>query len=44
MPGYRGTGIDLSDFMIARAKEEAAAAGVKVVFRQGDARELDFES
>ncbi len=41
--GYRLTGIDLSDSMLSRAKENAAAAGVSVDFRLGDARDLHFE-
>ncbi|MCE5237890.1 methyltransferase domain-containing protein [bacterium] len=40
--GYRVTGVDLSAAQLARAREKAAAAGVSVDFRQGDARELDF--
>lgn len=42
--GYRVTGVDLSAAQLARAREKAAAAGVAVDFRQGDARELDFEA
>lgn len=40
--GYQVTGVDLSEAQLARAREKAAAAGVSVDFRQGDARELDF--
>ncbi len=42
--GYRVTGIDLSESMLKRAKEKAAEAGVSVDFRQGDARNLDFNN
>ena len=42
--GYHVTGIDLSDSMLARAKEKAAAAGVAVDFQDGDARKLSFEN
>jgi SAM-dependent methyltransferase len=40
--GYQVTGVDLSAAQLARAREKAAAAGVAVDFRQGDARELEF--
>jgi len=40
--GYQVTGVDLSAAQLARAREKAAAAGVPVDFRQGDARELAF--
>jgi 2-polyprenyl-3-methyl-5-hydroxy-6-metoxy-1,4-benzoquinol methylase len=40
--GYRVTGIDLSETLLARAREKAAAAGVTVDFRRHDARELPF--
>lgn len=40
--GYQVTGVDLSEAQLARAREKAAAAGVTVDFRQGDARQLEF--
>jgi len=40
--GYSVTGIDLSDSQLQRAREKAAAAGVRVDFQNGDARELPF--
>jgi 2-polyprenyl-3-methyl-5-hydroxy-6-metoxy-1,4-benzoquinol methylase len=40
--GYRVTGVDLSPSQIERARSKAAAAGVAVDFRVGDARELVF--
>ena len=40
--GFRVTGVDLSEGQIAAAKRKAAAAGVDVDFRVGDARALDF--
>ena len=40
--GYRVTGVDLSETLLARAREKAAAAGVTVHFRRHDARELPF--
>ena len=40
--GYRVTGVDLSLAQLKRAKEKAAALGVEVDFRQGDARQLAF--
>jgi len=40
--GYQVTGVDLSAAQLDRAQEKAAAAGVTVDFRQGDARELAF--
>lgn len=42
--GYQVTGIDLSESMLARAKEKARLAGVKVVFQQADARDLPFNA
>ena len=42
--GYAVTGIDLSESMLAVAKEKAAAAGVSVDFHRCDARELPFDS
>jgi SAM-dependent methyltransferase len=40
--GYRLTGVDLSPSQIDGARSKAAAAGVQVDFRVGDARALDF--
>jgi 2-polyprenyl-3-methyl-5-hydroxy-6-metoxy-1,4-benzoquinol methylase len=40
--GYNVTGVDLSESMLAKAKEDAAKANVKVKFEQGDARTLPF--
>lgn len=40
--GYRVVGVDLSLSQLGRAKEIAAALGVAVDFRQGDARQLTF--
>ena len=40
--GYRVTGVDLSPSQIEAARTKAAAAGVPVDFRVGDARTLDF--
>jgi SAM-dependent methyltransferase len=40
--GYAVTGIDLSLSLLDRAKEKAAAQGLTVDFRCGDARELPF--
>lgn len=40
--GYRVTGIDLSDQMLARAREKAEEAGVVVGFFQHDARNLPY--
>lgn len=42
--GYQVTGVDLSAAQLARARQKAAAAGVSVDLRQGDARELAFIS
>ena len=41
--GYRVTGVDLSPSQIEAARAKAAAAGVAVDFRVGDARALDFQ-
>lgn len=41
--GRRVVGIDLSPAMLARARENAAAAGVELELREGDMRELDEE-
>jgi ubiquinone/menaquinone biosynthesis C-methylase UbiE len=40
--GYRVTGIDLSDSLLARAGEKAAETGVRVDFQKHDARKLPF--
>jgi 2-polyprenyl-3-methyl-5-hydroxy-6-metoxy-1,4-benzoquinol methylase len=40
--GYRVTGIDLSEAMLARAREKALRENLKIDFRKGDARHLDF--
>lgn len=40
--GYRVTGVDLSESMLARAREKAAAAGLTIDFRHHDARNLPF--
>jgi ubiquinone/menaquinone biosynthesis C-methylase UbiE len=44
LPAARVTAIDLSEAMLARARERAAAAaiGARVRFEQGDAKRLDF--
>src|SRR6056297_124319 len=42
--GYSVTGVDLSESMIDRAREKAAAQGLDIDFRQGDARRLPFEN
>ncbi len=42
--GYEVVGVDLSAAQLRRAGEKAAAAGVTVDFRPGDARELPFAS
>lgn len=41
--GYSVTGIDLSDAMLAKAREKAAAEGVTVSFLKRDARDFSFE-
>jgi len=40
--GYTVTGVDLSEVMLKKAAQKAEAAGVKVEFKQQDARELTF--
>jgi SAM-dependent methyltransferase len=40
--GYQVTGVDLSEDQLNRAREKAAAAGVKISFLQKDATQLDF--
>ncbi len=40
--GYSVVGIDLSDSMLSRARQKAAAAGVEVTFKKADARALPF--
>ncbi len=42
--GYSVTGADLSESMLARAREKAREAGVEVDFHQHDARNLPFAS
>jgi 2-polyprenyl-3-methyl-5-hydroxy-6-metoxy-1,4-benzoquinol methylase len=42
--GYSVTGIDLSDSQLARAKQKAEEAKVKVEFIKRDARDFDFNS
>lgn len=40
--GYSVVAVDLSDSMLNRARLKADAAGVQVIFRKADARELPF--
>jgi SAM-dependent methyltransferase len=40
--GYSVTGIDLSESMLARAREKAAEKNLKIDFRKADARTLSF--
>ncbi|MCI0499932.1 MAG: methyltransferase domain-containing protein [Planctomycetales bacterium] len=40
--GYRVTGIDLSQSMLAKAKEKAETLSLTIDFRQCDARKLPF--
>lgn len=40
--GYHVTGIDLSDSMLARAREKASLQNLQIDFRQHDARKLPF--
>ena len=40
--GYAVTGVDLSESMLNRAKEKAAAEGLTIDFRRHDARKLPF--
>ncbi len=40
--GYRVTGIDLSECMLARAREKAKNLGLRIDFYRHDARELPF--
>lgn len=42
--GYTVTGIDLSPFLLSRAKQKAADAGVLVTFLRQDARVLQFNN
>ncbi len=42
--GYRVTGIDLSESMLAKAREKAAAKKLEIDFRRCDARKLSFDS
>lgn len=41
--GYKVTGIDLSESMLNKARQNASQAGVQVTFIQKDARKLDFQ-
>jgi 2-polyprenyl-3-methyl-5-hydroxy-6-metoxy-1,4-benzoquinol methylase len=41
--GYSVTGIDLSESQLARAREKAEAAHLKIVFSKQDARNLPFD-
>jgi len=41
--GYRVRGIDLSESMLAKAREKAGFAGVKADFVQADAREFNYK-
>ena len=40
--GYRVTGLDLSETLLARARKRAAAAGVEAAFVRGDMREIPW--
>ncbi|HEX8904076.1 MAG TPA: methyltransferase domain-containing protein, partial [Longimicrobiaceae bacterium] len=40
--GFRVTGLDLSETLLARARKRAAAAGVAVDFVRGDMREVPW--
>ena len=40
--GFRVTGLDLSETLLARARKRAAAAGVEVEFVRGDMREVPW--
>lgn len=42
--GYSVTGIDLSESMLARAKEKAILANVRIDFQRHDARDLPFRN
>jgi 2-polyprenyl-3-methyl-5-hydroxy-6-metoxy-1,4-benzoquinol methylase len=42
--GYNVTGVDLSESMLNKARANAQAAGVKVVFQRADARNLNFNN
>lgn len=42
--GYPVTGVDLSETMLARAREKASAENLKINFIQHDARNLPFDS
>jgi 2-polyprenyl-3-methyl-5-hydroxy-6-metoxy-1,4-benzoquinol methylase len=41
--GYKVRGIDLSESMLAKAREKAKTEGVKIDFEQADAREFNFK-
>lgn len=42
--GHRLTGVDLSAGMIKEAREQAAAAGLEIEWREGDLRDLSWRS
>jgi len=42
--GYDVTGLDLSETLLKKAREKAAAAGVRVEFVPGDARDFNFSA
>lgn len=42
--GYRVTGIDLSDSMLARAREKAESQNLQIDFEKQDARKLSFQN
>ena len=42
--GYKVTGIDLSDSLLAKAREKAEKQGLKVDFMKYDARNLPFNN
>jgi 2-polyprenyl-3-methyl-5-hydroxy-6-metoxy-1,4-benzoquinol methylase len=42
--GYDMTGVDLSESMLKKAREKAAAAGLKIRFEKHDARKLPFSA
>jgi 2-polyprenyl-3-methyl-5-hydroxy-6-metoxy-1,4-benzoquinol methylase len=42
--GYQVTGVDLSEAQLARARQKAQEAGLKIDFRRHDARQLPFDA
>jgi SAM-dependent methyltransferase len=42
--GYRVTGLDLSEELLDRAREQAGALGLHITFRQGDMREIPWRA